>query len=126
MNGLRNPLKQAHNHGAAGDGVGHWWAQRFTAILLVPLTLWLVWALSVLTGADHGTASEWLGRPWNAAMAILLIGALFYHGKLGLQVVVEDYVHHRLSEMILQILITAGALLGGVLSVIAILRVALA
>lgn len=126
MNALRTPLKRARNHGAAGDGVGHWWAQRFTAILLVPLSLWLVWALSILAGADHATASAWLERPWNAAMAILFAGASFYHAKLGLQVVVEDYVHHRPSEMFLQILITVGAWLGAVLSVIAILRVAIA
>lgn len=126
MNGLRTPLKRARNHGAAGDGVGHWWAQRFTAIALVPLSLWLVWALSVLVGADHATASVWLGRPWNAAMAMVFAAAMFYHGKLGLQVVVEDYVHHRGTEMLLQILITAGAWLGAVLSVSAILRVAIA
>lgn len=125
MTGLRNPLANAHNHGSAGDGVGHWWAQRFTAILLVPLTAWLVWALWVLIGADHASASQWLGRPWNAAMAILFIGAMFYHTKLGLQVVVEDYVHQRSIEITLQVLITALSLLGALVSIIAILKLAI-
>lgn len=125
MNNLRNPLARAHNHGAAGDGVGHWWAQRFTAIVLVPLTAWLVWALFTLVGADHATASAWLGRPWNAAMAILFVGAAFYHTKLGLQVVVEDYVHHRPSEVALQLLVTIGTIVGGLVSAIAILKLAI-
>lgn len=125
MSRLRNPLANAHNHGSAGDGVAHWWAQRFTAILLVPLTLWLVWAAFVLIGADHAAASQWLGRPWNAAMAILFVAATFYHTKLGLQVVVEDYVHQRGVEFALQVLISAGALVGALVSILAILKIAI-
>ncbi len=124
MKSLRNPIANAHNHGAAGEGVAHWWSQRFSAILLVPLTLWLVWALSVLAGADFEGAREWLAAPWNTTMAILFVVASFYHGRLGLQVVIEDYVHHRPTEMALHLLVSIGAVVGGLLSIIALLNIA--
>lgn len=121
---LRNPLANAHNHGAAGDGVSHWWAQRFSAILLVFLTIWLVYALASLIGADHASAAAWLASPFNAAMAILFVVTSIYHGKLGLQVVIEDYVHHRFTEVTLQVLVKIISIVGGLLAVIAILKVA--
>ncbi|TVQ36926.1 MAG: succinate dehydrogenase, hydrophobic membrane anchor protein [Wenzhouxiangella sp.] len=121
---LRNPLANARNHGAAGDGVSHWWAQRFSAILLALLTVWLVYALASLVGADHAAASAWLARPLNAAMAILFVVTSLYHGKLGLQVVIEDYIHGRFAEVSLQILVKLAAIVGGLLAVIAILKVA--
>lgn len=124
MKALRNPLERAINHGSAGSGVHHWWAQRFSAILLVPLTLWLVWTLAVLAGADYGEARDWIASPWNAAMAILLVGSTFYHARLGMQVVIEDYVHHRALEVSLQILVAAAALVGAIVSTVAILKVA--
>ncbi|MFO7764663.1 MAG: succinate dehydrogenase, hydrophobic membrane anchor protein [Wenzhouxiangellaceae bacterium] len=126
MKALRNPLERAINHGSAGSGVHHWWAQRFSAILLVPLTIWLVWTLAVLAGADYAVARDWIASPWNAAMAILLVGATFYHARLGVQVVIEDYVHQRALEVALQILVAIAALAGAVVSIIAVLKVAFA
>ncbi len=125
MKALRNPMALARNHGSAGSGVEHWWAQRFSAILLVPLTVWLVWGLTVLAGADHAAASAWLAAPWNAAMAVLLVAASFYHARLGMQVVIEDYVHHRALEVTLQVLVAAAALVGSVVGILSILKVAL-
>lgn len=121
---LRNPLANAHNLGAAGHGVAHWWAQRFSAILLLPLTAWFVWALFVLVGADHQTAAAWIGRPWNAAMAILFVVITLYHNMLGYQVVIEDYVHHRPAEISLHLLVRALSILGGLLAVLAVLKLA--
>ncbi|MFP4207640.1 MAG: succinate dehydrogenase, hydrophobic membrane anchor protein [Wenzhouxiangella sp.] len=121
---LRNPLANAHNHGAAGDGVAHWWAQRFTAILLIGLTIWLVLALSSLVGASHAEASAWLGQPFNAAMAILFVITSLYHARLGLQVIIEDYIHHRVVEVTLLVLVKIGAIVGGLLAVLAIFKVA--
>ncbi|MDT8438019.1 MAG: succinate dehydrogenase, hydrophobic membrane anchor protein [Wenzhouxiangellaceae bacterium] len=125
MKMLRNPLAVARNHGSAKSGVEHWWAQRFSAIVLIPLTLWLVWAMAVLAGADHAAARDWLAAPWNAGMAILAIAAIFYHARLGLQVVIEDYVAHRPLEMGLQIIVGIGALAGAVVSIVSVLIVAL-
>lgn len=125
MKHLRNPLAEAHNHGSAGDGVGHWWAQRFSAILLIFLTAWLVWALTGLVGADHAAAASFLSRPFHAGMAILFVVIGLYHGALGLQVVIEDYVGRRIVEVTLLIAVKALSILGGVLAVIAILKLAL-
>ena len=125
MNSLRNPLERAHNHGSAKDGVGHWWAQRFSAILLVFLTAWLVWALTSLVGADHAAASAFFAQPFHAVMALLFVATGFYHGQLGLQVVIEDYVHHRPTELTLLIAVKILALGGGIAAVFAILKLAL-
>jgi len=126
MKALRNPLERAINHGSAGSGVHHWWAQRFSAILLVPLTLWLVWTLAVLSGADYAEARDWIASPWNASMAVLLVASVFYHARLGVQVVIEDYVHRRALEIALQVVVAAAALVGAIIATIAILKVAFA
>ncbi|WP_376695994.1 succinate dehydrogenase, hydrophobic membrane anchor protein [Wenzhouxiangella sp. EGI_FJ10305] len=125
MNQLRNPLERAHNHGSAGDGVGHWWAQRLTAIFLVALTSWLLWALVSLVGADHTAASTFIAHPVNAVMAILFVVVAFHHGQLGLQVIIEDYVDNRAVEVFLMVAIKALALFGGLLGALAILKLAL-
>lgn len=125
MSELRNPLQRAHNHGSAGDGVGHWWMQRLTAIFLVVLTGWLVWALTALVGADHAAAAAFIAHPVNAVLAILFVVIAFHHGQLGLQVVIEDYVNSRAVELALIVLIRAAALFGGLLAAIAILKLAL-
>lgn len=122
---FRNPLEVAHNHGAAGDGVGHWWAQRFSAILLIGLTLWLVWALAALVGASHAEAVAWLAHPFHAAMAILFVATGIYHGQLGLQVVVEDYVHGHVANMALLLFIKIGSLVGALVATMALLKLAL-
>ena len=90
---MRNPLERARGHGSAKSGVHHWYAQRASALLLIVLTGWLVYALSRLAGADHATAVSFLAQPANAAVLLLLIVTLLYHAMLGLQVVIEDYVH---------------------------------
>ncbi len=122
---LRTPLANARNHGSAGDGVAHWWAQRFSAIAMIGLVAWLVWALLSVAGASHAEAAAWLGQPFNASMAILFSLVSIYHSRLGLQVIIEDYVHQRGVELALQIVIKLAALLAAALAVMAILKVAL-
>lgn len=122
---LRNPLATAHNHGSAGDGVTHWWAQRFSAILMIGMVAWLVWALLALAGASHADATTWLARPFHASMAILFCLVSIYHSRLGLQVIIEDYVHQRGLEVALQLMVKALAVVGAVMAVMAILSVAL-
>lgn len=94
MSRYRSPVKTARGLGSAKHGTGHFLAQRFTAVALVPLALWFVVSLlyTVLT-ADYGGALLWIHRPWNTLLLVLLIGTVFYHSTLGLQVVIEDYVH---------------------------------
>jgi succinate dehydrogenase / fumarate reductase membrane anchor subunit len=92
---MRTPLAEARGLGSAKSGTGHWWSQRLTAVALVPLTLWLVFSLTALVGADHATVVAWLGSPLRLALLILFLGAMFHHAQLGLQVVIEDYIQHE-------------------------------
>src|SRR5947207_6872503 len=90
---MRSPLGRAIGLGSAKEGVEHWWRQRVTALALVPLTLWFVIAVIGLVGADHAVFVAWVRNPMAAVLLILLLVATFYHAALGLQVVIEDYIH---------------------------------
>ena len=90
---MRTPLARAIGLGTAKEGAGPWWAERVSAVALVPLTLWLVASIIAHTGNDYATFIVWLRTPLTAILLILLLIALFYHTALGLQVVIEDYVH---------------------------------
>jgi len=96
---LRSQLGRARGLGAAGTGVAHWWAQRVTAILLLPLSLYFVASVLALAGASRAGVAAYIGAPWNTVLFLLLVGALFYHLALGLQVVVEDYVHRESAKL---------------------------
>jgi succinate dehydrogenase / fumarate reductase, membrane anchor subunit len=91
---LRSPLGRARGLGSARAGSHHWWAQRLTAVALVPLTLWFIWSVLRLTGARQDDVADFLGSPVNLALMLSLIVATFHHLQLGMQVVIEDYVHH--------------------------------
>ncbi|WP_049622564.1 succinate dehydrogenase, hydrophobic membrane anchor protein [Frateuria defendens] len=122
---LRNPIKRARGLGSAQSGVGHWWTQRVTAVALVALGLWLVVTALGLLHADYATAKATVARPWNALLLIAFVVAAFWHAVLGLQVVIEDYVHTRWKEVVLLVLIKFLAVLGALASVLAVLRIAL-
>jgi succinate dehydrogenase / fumarate reductase membrane anchor subunit len=123
-NSLRTTLGRVRGSGSAKEGVAHWWAQRMTAMALVPLMLWFVAWVVALAGADRAAVVAWLGAPWNATLMILLIGATFHHAQLGLQVVIEDYVHQELVKTISIALVRGAALLLGLGSAVAVLRIA--
>jgi len=95
MKSMRTPMARVRGLGSAKDGTGHWWAQRLSALALVPLTVWFVASVIAMAGADHAAMTAWVASPVVAGLLILLIVATFYHAVLGLQVVVEDYVHHE-------------------------------
>src|SRR4029077_18331937 len=104
MTPMRSSLGRAIGLGSAKEGVGHWWRQRVSALALVPLILWLVISVIGLIGADHAAFVAWVRSPMPAVLLILLLVATFYHTALGLQVVIEDYVHGeamRLSALLL-------------------------
>src|ERR1700722_4026755 len=88
---LRTPLARARGLGSAKAGVHHWWAQRLTAIALIPLVVWFAICLVMLSGAEFNVVRAWIGSPLVMLMLILTIGIGLHHAQLGLQVVWEDY-----------------------------------
>ncbi len=121
---FRTPMGRARGLGSARDGAGHWWAQRLTAIALVPLTLWFVASVVSLAGAGHAEVAAWLGAPVPAVLTILLIVATFHHAQLGLQVVIEDYIHSEGLKIAGIVLVKFAAAALGLVSVFAVLRIA--
>jgi succinate dehydrogenase / fumarate reductase membrane anchor subunit len=122
---LTNPLARARGHGSAKSGVHHWVAQRVTAVFLIFLVGWMVYAIFRLPGADFAAAQAFIARPLNATLLILLVLMLLHHAMLGLQVVIEDYVHHPATELVLHFLTRAAAWLGMALGVVNVLKIAL-
>lgn len=92
----RSALGSVLGLGSAKEGTSHWWLQRVTALALLPLGLWFVFSLALLIGqggSDYLSIIDWIARPFNALALILLVAASCYHSALGVQVVIEDYVH---------------------------------
>jgi succinate dehydrogenase / fumarate reductase membrane anchor subunit len=121
---LRSPLGRAIGLGSAKEGVMHWWAQRVTAVALVPLLLWFVISLIGLTGAGRPAVVAWLHAPFPAIATVLMLFAVFYHMSLGIQVVVEDYVHTewlKISALVLNKLVAVAL---GAAGIFAVLRIA--
>lgn len=90
---LRDPLAQARGLGSAKDGVNHWWLQRMTAVALMLLTPWFVWFALAMIGGDQVAARQHIADPLNATLLSAFVLSLLWHARLGLQVVIEDYVH---------------------------------
>ena len=123
---IQTPLARVRYLGSAKEGADHWWWQRLTAILLVPLSLWFVasiWWL-VVGGATYEAFQDWLSGPVAAILMLIFVGALFYHLKLGLQVVIEDYVHKKAVKWTFLIMINLGCMIGAVAAVYSTIAVA--
>ena len=120
---LRHPLATARGLGSAKGGTGHWWVLRLSSIALLLLTPWfVVWALG-LVGADQYGVRQSLAQPLNASLMIAFVLSLFWHSQLGLQVVIEDYVHGWM-EWALQELVRFTCAIAAIASVVAIGRIA--
>jgi succinate dehydrogenase / fumarate reductase membrane anchor subunit len=120
---FRTELGRVRGLGAAKEGVHHWWMQRVSAIALVPLTLWFVIALVAHTSADYATTRAWLGSPVTFGLMVLLIWATFYHAQLGLQVIIEDYIHHeggKIALILLMKLVSLGLALAAIVALLVI------
>ena len=120
---MRSPLARAIGLGSAKGGVGHWWAERVSAVALVPLTLWFAASIIAHTGSDYATFIVWLRTPFAAILMMLLLIALFYHTAIGLQVVIEDYVHSA-TKFAALIAVRLGCWALATAGVVAILRIA--
>jgi succinate dehydrogenase / fumarate reductase membrane anchor subunit len=121
---LRSPIARARGLGSAKEGVSHWWLQRLTAIALIPLGIWFAASVVWLAGADHAAITQWLSAPFTLGALSLTIIAAFYHAVLGLQVVIEDYIHT--AKLTLIILVQFAAFAFSAAGIIALLMTAFA
>jgi succinate dehydrogenase / fumarate reductase membrane anchor subunit len=120
---LRSPLARVRGLGAAKEGTGHWWAQRLSSLALIPLAVWFVAATIAHLGAPYEEVRAWIGDPVSGGLFLLLIGATFYHASLGLQVVIEDYVHHEWAKLGLLLAMKAGLLVLALAAALAVLTI---
>ena len=123
MNDLRTPLAKVKGLGSAKDGTHHFWHQRLTALLLIPLVLWIGFSLAALP-LEHAALVAWIQNPLVTIALVLLIAVLFYHAKLGLQVVIEDYVSSHARRTPLLLLSGLACLLFGLVGVVSVLKIA--
>jgi succinate dehydrogenase / fumarate reductase, membrane anchor subunit len=119
---LRSPLGTVLGMGSARDGTAHWWAQRVSAVALVPLTLWFVFSLLTLPDYDFDTVRTWLSVPISAFLTVLLVAVMTYHSYLGTIEIVEDYMTSGMKVLMLMLLRFLYVLAGGA-GIFAILRV---
>jgi succinate dehydrogenase / fumarate reductase, membrane anchor subunit len=120
---LRTPLSRARGLGSAKQGVHHWWAQRITAVALIPLVVWFAVSLIMMSGADYAVVRAWIGSPAVMVLLTLTIVIGLHHGQLGMQEVVEDYVHSEGLKLALIVLLRFTAVFFGLAAVVAILRI---
>ena len=121
---LRSPLSRVLGHGAARDGVRHWWLQRLTSVALVPLTVWFVVSLLSLPSLEYATLRAWMSEGSTALLLILLVLTAAWHSQLGLRVVVEDYVHGAGARTLSLVLLSFAHVLLAAAGVFSVCRVA--
>ncbi len=120
---MRSPLGRASGLGSAHEGVAPWWQERLTAVALAPPALWFVGSIIAHRGSDYDRFVSWVKTPFVMLMMVLLLIALFYHTALGLQVIIEDYIHSAIkipALMVMRLACFACAAVG----ILAVLRIA--
>ncbi len=121
---LRTPLAKVRGLGSAKDGTHHWWMQRVTAVALIPLVLIFAGYVIALVGGSHADVVAAIGSPVGSLISLLLIVAVFYHFMLGIQVVIEDYVHAEGPKLILIMLSKFFCIVVGLASALSVLKLA--
>jgi len=123
---MRSGLGRARGLGSAKSGTAHWWAERVTSVALVPLTLWFILVMYRLIGVPRSAIAAWASSPVNATLMIALILITFHHMALGLQVVIEDYVHTERTRLASILAMKGATGLLAIASLVAVLKLALA
>ena len=111
------------NLGSAKHGTNHWWHQRVTAIALTFLCIWFIVSITLLTGAEYQDAYNWLKQPLVTGLSLLTIVFTLYHLNLGLQVIIEDYIHTEITKIITLMLVNFACLIVGLTCCLSILLV---
>lgn len=119
---FRSQLGRVRGLGASHEGSHHFWVQRVSGAALVPLVIWFVLSASSVVGADLATFKAWVGAHYNPLLLVLLIITMFHHAQLGLQVIIEDYVHSEATKLTSLILMKFAAVLIGGCAVFAVIR----
>ncbi len=122
MSDFRTPLARVKGLGSAKEGTTHFWRQRLTSLLLIPLVLWIGFSLAALP-VDHATLVAWIQQPWVSVALVLLVIVVFYHAQLGLQVVIEDYVSSHARRTVILLSSNLSCLLLGIIGVISVLKI---
>ena len=120
---LKTPSARVRGMGSAKDGTNHWWMQRLTALILVPLILWFVASLMHLAVNGGQSIGYWFSNPVHALLAGIMLCAMFYHAKLGMQVILEDYVHCHILKTAFIILNSFIFYAAGVASILAVAKI---
>ena len=120
---MKSDLAKVQGLGSAKHGVGHWKIQRLSAVGMIPLILWFIPSLMLTIISGYNEAILWIQNPFNATGLILLLGTIFFHASLGLQVVIEDYVHSEGLKIISIIFVKLSSILLGVLSIFCVLKI---
>ena len=121
---LQSDLGRVKGLGSSKSGTSHWWAQRVSALALIPLTLWFIYSVIKFIGMDLFAFRAWLNEPGSVLLLSLFLIALFYHMQLGLQVVIEDYVHGEKNKIFLLLINKFAAVLFAISSLVAIIQIA--
>ncbi len=124
MDNLSTPLSKVKGLGSAKEGTTHFWHQRLTALILIPLVLWFGFSIASMP-VEHETLTGWVRQPAVAIALILLILSTFYHAQLGLQIVIEDYVSTHSTRTVSIILSNFICLLFAIIGVVAVLKISL-
>jgi succinate dehydrogenase / fumarate reductase membrane anchor subunit len=124
MSSLETPLHKVQGMGASHSGTGHFWRERVTAVALIPLSLWFLYVMLGLAGTSEVTALQFLAHPWNALLMAAFIVFSLYHAALGLQVVVDDYIHTAGAKIFLLLVIRFSVIAIGSTCLFAIVRIA--
>ncbi|HEX4736958.1 MAG TPA: succinate dehydrogenase, hydrophobic membrane anchor protein [Allosphingosinicella sp.] len=122
---METPLARVRGLGSAREGAHHWWVERLTSVSTLLLFIWLFVSLLRLPGLDYRTVTEWLQSPLAAVPMLLLILSTFWHLKLGMQVVIEDYVHEEGSKFLSILLLNFATVIGAAFALFAVLKIAL-
>lgn len=123
---LLTPFKRASGLGNTSDGVKHWWMQRMTAVALIPLTLWVAFAVAAHSGDDYATVAAWFAQPFTTTMLTLFVFTAVLHASQGLTVIIEDYIHHDGIKVTVLVCMKLVLVLLGTSSILSILRTAFA
>jgi len=122
---LRSPLGIVLGHGTGHNAVHHWWVQRLTALALLPLTVWLLAGLVRLPLTDFATVTAWISLGWNPVLMSLLVLVMCWHSSLGVQVIVEDYIHSAAARTLVLVLSKFAHMLLAATGIYAVLHIAL-